>query len=777
MTNTTQPLPKVFEIYLELANYPIRAAHIRERMRTELFNRGVVSRDVFEQEVKAKAVLSQQREGLHHPLVEESEEIWERRKEQIREYLTYFYFAYNLPHRLFEDIVKQEIGHHDDHDLDISFNPELAPWDMLLAKGRQYEALPSERRSAVRHHLQEIIVVLIKAMISDNLQFVGIAKDYFSIADLAEIRRRRFGRGKIGGKAAGLMLAWNILRRSAQKLGSDLADHLAIPDSYFIGADVFYEFLEMNNLLDALNQKYKSPDEIRSDYRFLPQRFARGDFPDHIVEGLSELLKSLGPVPLIVRSSSLLEDSFSTSFAGKYESVFCPNQGSSEENLKALLCAISQVYGSVLNPDALLYRQRMGLVDYDERMAIIIQKVEGNEYKGRFFPTLAGVAFSRNPFLWTPRLEREQGFVRIVTGLGTRAVDRVADDYPRMIGLSHPTLRPEQAPDKIKHYSQRYMDVIDLQENKLRTVPVSGVLEQGYPWLRLLASLNQDGFIVPLISPATEFQPQDLVVTLDGLIERTSFVSRMQQVLRTLEQAYSVPVDVEFALSLAGKPRNPQVIIHLLQCRPQSNQEEGRSIQVPREVARQEILFTANYLVPNGVVDRIRYIVYVDPRQFARLALPTEKLEIARVVGRLNRVLEGERFILLGPGRWGSSNLDLGVKVTYGDIFNARMLVEIGLDQGGGAPELSHGTHFFQDLVEARIFPLAVFPDQPGSVFNRRFFSEAPNVLAGLLPEDATHEGAIKVVDVPAVREGRLLEVVMSADESKALAYFREYEE
>jgi hypothetical protein len=707
---TTPTLPKVFEIYLQLANYPILSDRIRRRMRDEVFARGVIARDVFEQEVEAKAKLSQQREGLDDPYHQETSAVWERRKQRIRNQLTDFYFAYNLPHRLLNDIIQGEIGQEDKDKLTMSFNPELAPWDVLFAKGKQYESLPSAEREQYRHHLEEIRAVLIKAMISDQLGFVGIARNFFSVADLEEIRRRRIGRGKIGGKAAGLMLAWNILRNDHSGGGSDLAERLAMPESFFVGADVFYDFLELNNLLDHLNQKYKPTEQFIADYEMLPERFAQGRFPQAIVAELTSLLDCVGQAPLIVRSSSLLEDNVNTSFAGKYDSIFCPNQGAREENLADLLWAISQVYASALNPDALLYRRQMGLIDYDERMAIIIQKVAGEQHKHLFFPTLAGVGFSRNPFLWTPRLKREEGFVRLVAGLGTRAVDRVPDDYPRMIGLSHPTLRPVQSARQIAHYSQHQMDVVDLTANELRTVAVRDVIDGGFPWLRLLASRFADGVIQPITSTATTVSPDEMVLTMDGVVERTDFVKMLKQVLATLESAYNCPVDVEFALEFRGTVRKPQPILHLLQCRPQSSSDQGVRIEVPNHVPRSDTLFTANYLVPNGIVDRIRYLVYVDPSQYARLAPPSEKLEIARAIGRLNQALKGERFILIGPGRWGSANMDLGVKVTYADVFNTKMLIELGYSQGGGMPEVSYGTHFFQDLVEARIFPLAVFP-------------------------------------------------------------------
>ncbi len=773
---TTPQLPKVFEIYLQLANYPILSDRIRRRMREEIFARGVIAFEVFELEVEEKAKLSQQREGLDDPFHQESIDVWERRKQRIRNQLTDFYFAYNLPHRLLTDIIQEQIGRDERDELTMSFNPELAPWDVLFAKGKQYEALPLAEREHYLHHLEEIRAVLIKAMISDQLGFVGIARNFFSVADLEEIRQHRIGRGKIGGKAAGLMLAWKILHHAQSGLGAELKERLAMPESFFLGADVFYDFLELNNLLEVLNQKYKATEQIIRDYQTLPGRFAAGRFPRAIVAELTTLLGYLGQSPLIVRSSSLLEDNVNTSFAGKYDSIFCPNQGTPQENLDDLLWAISQVYASALNPDALLYRQQMGLIDYDERMAIIIQKVSGEAHKQYYFPTLAGVGFSRNPFLWTPRLRREEGFVRLVAGLGTRAVDRVPDDYPRMIGLSHPTLRPSQNARQIAHYSQHQMDVVDLKANALATVPVRDVIGAGFPWQRLLASRFTDGVIQPITSTATDVPPDEMVLTLDGVIERTDFVPMIKLVLTTLEAAYGCPVDVEFALEFRGTVRKPEPILHILQCRPQSNSEQGARIEVPTDVPKHDILFTANYLIPNGIVDRIRYIVYVDPSQYARLSPASEKLEIARAIGRLNRALKDERFILIGPGRWGSSNMDLGVKVTYADVFNARMLVELGYSQTGGMPEVSYGTHFFQDLVEAQIFPLAVFPDHDGVLFDKRFLAEAPNQLDALLPGQAAAEGVLKVIDVPAVRDDHLLEVIMSSEQSRALARFRRYD-
>jgi hypothetical protein len=778
-------MPKVLALYLKITQYPILARRIRERMRQEIFSRGIISPHLFEEEVREKAVLSQQREGL----VQEPREIWNERVRWTREHLTDFYFAYNLPHELFEDIVQDLMAKRvpQPEDVILPFNPEIAPWAMLFAQGEEFESYPPEKRAQVQHHLQEIIVVLIKSMISDQLSFVGIAKEWFTIADLKEIHRRRIGRGKIGGKAAGLMLAWKILQQEDDDdelvlseveggvEGMDIKSHLAIPESYFIGADVFYDFLSLNRLHDTLNQKYKTREQIEADYPTIREAYIGGRFPDVVVYGLRELLEEVGDAPLIVRSSSLLEDNFGTSFAGKYDSFFCPNQGTPEENIEALTLAISKVYASVPSPVPILYRQHMGLVDYDERMAVLIQKVQGTQCCNFFFPALAGVGFSLNPFRWNPRIRQEDGFLRIVWGLGTRAVDRVANDYPRMVALSHPQLRPEGGAEEIKRYSQRFIDLIDLADNQLKTLPISEVLSVDYPSVRFLASVDKEGYLQPMFSQSRDIDPQKMVLTFETLLKDTTLVPLMKAILKKLERRYGWPVDIEFTVDIGSEYLHPSLMVHLVQCRPQSSHESDWRIKFPSAVHEEDILFSANKLVPHGLVPQIRYVVYVDPEKYDQIPDPTTKLQLARVVGHINQHLEGERFILMGPGRWGSSNMDLGLKVTYADIHNTSVLVEIAMTNGNGSPELSYGTHFFQNLVEARIYPLPLYPRQDDTVFKTTFFQESPNVLSDLIPSDGKYAEYIKVIDVPATTDGRHLEVVMDSEKGKAVGYLKHY--
>lgn len=767
-----QGIPKVLQLYLELSQYPVLGKLIRQRMREEIFGRKVVSLQLFEQEIHTKAAESQQREGITDPLTQETADAWQTRTEHIRDYLTDFYFAYNLPHDLFRDIVQEVISQRaPEHEVFLSFNPELAPWDLLFTQGESYEDYPPDELAKVQHHLSEIKVVLIKAMISDQLAFVRVARENLTIANLKAIRTHRIGRGKIGGKAAGLFLAYTILERKLQERGVTPTDLITMPESYFLGADVFYEFQSNNDLFPFMNQKYKEPGQMIADYPQTYQAYMSGQLPEYVQEALVAILDALGKSPLIVRSSSLLEDNFDRSFAGKYDSFFLPNQGTSEENLAALMEAIIKVYASVSRPDALIYRNQMGLTDYDERMAVLIQRVEGQHYGRYFFPAMAGVAFSYNPYRWNSRIRPEKGLVRLVTGLGTRAVDRVGSDYPRMIALSHPTLRPESGASMLRRYSQHRIDVLDLEDNEFKRLPISEVLGMDYPPLGAIMSVEHDGLIRPMISRPISLDPQQMVVTFDQLVARSDFVEIMSDVLAILDKAYGHAIDVEFTGEVVSTYPSPKVRLALLQCRTLSHSEDGQPGKIPSNVPAEDILFTTSQQVPNGTVTGIHYIVYVDPGAYAAILDPDERIAVGQVIGRLNQRLAGECFILMGPGRWGTSNILLGVKVTYADIYNTRMLIEVAHADGGIIPEVSYGTHFFQDLVEAHIYPLPLYPDDPDSVYCEEFLSNAPNVLADLLPADADCIDYIKVIDLPAVCNGRKLTVVMNSGADKAIGY------
>jgi len=477
---------RLMNIYYSLSQYPILSGRIRARMRKELFTRGVISPKTFEEQVRRLAIESQLREGLRNPYADEPGEVWEMRLNRVRDQHTDEVFSQQLSSELFEQLVK-EVLHERGMDFErslIGMNVELAPLDLVFEQAAAIERLTEDEREPYAARLEEIKVVLIRSMISDQLRYINVAKEWFTISDLTDIRVRKIGTGRIGGKAAGMLLAARILHNSADEAVRGCVN---VPESYFIGADELYTFMSLNDLFHWNDQKYKTEKEMRADFSKIQEDFERGQFPPDIVERLTEMLANLGDRPLIVRSSSLLEDNFGTSFAGKYESIFLPNQRGLMENVEDMLRAVKRIYASTLNPNALLYRRSRGLQDYDERMAILIQAVQGESFGRYFMPEFAGVAFSRNLYRWAPQIRREDGFVRLVWGLGTRAVDRVGNDYPRLIALSHPTLRPSNDPRLVRRYSQQYVDVLDLQDNEFKTLPVHDVINTEYPPLRFLA--------------------------------------------------------------------------------------------------------------------------------------------------------------------------------------------------------------------------------------------------------------------------------------------------
>jgi hypothetical protein len=189
-------------------------------------------------------------------------------------------------------------------------------------------------------------------------------------------------------------------------------------------------------------------------------------------------------------------------------------------------------------------------------------------------------------------------------------------------------------------------------------------------------------------------------------------------------------------------------------------------------VPADNIVFASSRTVCSGRVENIRFIVFVDPERYARIDNTADRTRIAQTVGRLNERLKGNAFIFVGPGRWGSSNPELGVPVSYADIFNADALVEVPMAIQDEEPEASYGTHFFQDLIEAEIFPVAVYPGKDDDRIDFDFFRSAPNALAFLCPDLADMAYLVTVIDVPSYRGGQVLELAMDAGTQEAMVAY-----
>jgi len=642
----------------------------------------------------------------------------------------------------------------------------IAPWDSVYRKLAQYAPEELEKLSD-SVEIQALRQELTQMLIGAHAQLRDLAERYLSIKDLLAIRNRLIGSGRIGGKAAGMLIARRILLEEDGKF--DFSKVLEEHDSFFVGSDVFFTFLVNNDLFRLRLRLTRNSRISHEEFHEVEDRFLAGRFPDEIMEQFRDLLDYFGQAPIIIRSSSLLEDSFGNAFAGKYRSEFCANQGSPEERMEVLLRAAKLIYASAVNPDALAYRRQRGLGESDEQMAILIQRVSGTLYRHYFFPPMAGVAFSYNLYRWTDRIDPGQGMIRLVMGLGTRAVNRLGRDYPRLIAASHPGLRPEMGA-KVAFYSQQQMDLLDLAKNEFRSLPVMEVAcNNDYPGIRFFLSELKDGYLRDMEGE----DPADLknpVLTFNRLISQTDFVEIIKELLSKLQNAYGYTVDTEFTAFVGEKG---EIRINLVQCRPLRLPGMTASTAIPESIPSERILFRAKRAIPGGVIRNIRYILYIDPISYAKNATIDEKRMMGRAVGTINRHTEvaQHRIMMMGPGRWGSSNINLGVNVTYSDINNTSVLVELAREENGHMPDVSYGTHFFLDLVESNIIYLPVHPDESETDFNHDFFTKSPNHLDLLLPDAEGLKNFIKLIDVPFVTGGATAQVIAEARNGSAICY------
>jgi len=581
------------------------------------------------------------------------------------------------------------------------------------------------------------------------------------------------GNGEIGGKAKGFIRAREILTSSAfQEKFPREAKLLRFPESFFVGTGVYEDFVERNKLHEVIARCKSCTEE--GDYERLKNSFFLSTFPSSIVHQLSELLNTI-EYPLAVRSSSVLEDQPGTSFAGKYDTVFISNRGTIGERTEQLLAAIKDVYASTHNPSAIQYRAKHHLLDEEERMAILLQEAVGLEYEGYFLPLMAGVGFSQNGYCWNKEIRKEDGLVRLVFGLGTRAVGR---GYARLFTPKKPMLRPEGTDVReIDKFSQATIDALDLNLNRIVSFHFSKVVKNGldcYPRAERLFSLREGSHLyIPVTNMWNpEHKP---VLTFDSILTSPwcglYLPSVMDVVFKSLEDGFRHPMDVEFAVRVDDDLKEAH--LYLVQARALSQRSSMAPHPIPKDVPDNDKLFSAFKSVPSAVIHNIEYIVYVDSFQYDQWPV-NDRHEVARVVGRINRLLEGKTFMLMGPGRWGSAKVELGVPTKYSEISNCAMLIEIARRTESYVPEVSFGTHFFQDLIEDCIVYMPLYPDEPGVIFNEDFLKRQ-NLFRQLLPDDyhAPYESLIWVVHVPQVSQGRFATAVLNGETEEALIYLK----
>jgi pyruvate,water dikinase len=555
-----------------------------------------------------------------------------------------------------------------------------------------------------------------------------LVEQYLTLEDFIAVRRRMIGIGSVGGKTLGMLVARAVLRQSAP----DLAARLEVHDSFFVGAEVFVGFLIENDVW-WLREKQKQAETFLTDLEEGRRRIREGHFPPLILEQFESMLDYFGEAPYIVRSSSVLEDARGNAFSGKYESIFVVNRGTREERLAALLAAVREVYASVLGEEALRYRQRRGLLDSEERMALLIMRVSGSAHGRYFYPQAAGVGLSCNPYVWHPDIDPRAGVVRLVFGLGTRAVDRSDDDYTRLVALNALHRRPETSFEEACDHAQRRMDCLDLVAGRQIALPLHEVL-------------REQGADLPLHLYCTEADDGHPWVTFEGLLRETVVPADLRRMLALLEEAFGAPVDIEFALNFLtdGSYR-----IHLLQCRTFQFRREVAGLAERLDAGARRALLTAHGAVI-GVSRELRLarVIYIVQSAYARLP-EQARYAVARIIGRFCRRHDESSggLLLVGPGRWGTSSPALGIPVSFAEINHASAICEVVAMHKGLIPDVSLGTHFFNDLVEYDTLYVAYFPHKTGNRIDSAWFEAAPNRLVAEDPASEEFADVIRVID------------------------------
>lgn len=593
---------------------------------------------------------------------------------------------------------------------------------------------------------------LTRMTISRDEKIVVLAEKYLGAEDILQVGRRMVGTGLIGGKAVGMLLAHAILRQADPRFEQRIETH----DSFYIGSDVYYTFLVRNGCWWIRSRPHTVEAMIEEAERSR-RRILTGNFPDYIERQFGDMLDYFGQSPIIVRSSSLLEDNFGNSFVGKYESIFCPNQGLRSERMADFLAAVRTVYASSLSEKAIRYRARRGILHLEERMGLLVQRVSGKHYGRLFYPEMAGVGYSCNPYVWSSDIDSAAGVVRLVFGLGTRAVDRSEDDYTRVVALDNPLRRPEADYGEKKRYTQHNCDVLDLNANQIESMQFSEVVERS-PGLPLDLFASRDHMLERMVQKMGRKDVFTWDISFGKLFTETPFVKDLREMLHCLQEAYGCPVDIEFTANSVGEK---DYKINLVQCRPLLVREGGPASEPPADLSSDDVVLKSREGIVGhsrkAVVDRV---VYVLPWQYNQLS-GSERVNVARVLGQLMHLEEArppECTMLLGPGRWGTSIPSLGVPVRFSEINKVSILCEVVPVQELYAPQVSLGTHFFSELVEMDILYFAIFPYREETLMRDEFWEQSPNSLAHVLPEAREWEAVIKVIDLREPTErGRLI--------------------
>jgi len=564
-------------------------------------------------------------------------------------------------------------------------------------------------------------------MMSRDERLRVMIKENFKPEDYFNVKKRMIGTGMIGGKACGMLLARKIIENKRPDIFEKFEPH----DSFYMGSDVFYTFIVENHFWD-IRIRQRKEEEFFSLADEFAKRLMEGKFSRDMEEEFVKLLEYYGQDPFIVRSSSILEDGFGNAFAGKYESVFCPNSGDMDRRLKELEDAIRTVYASTMSKSALDYRSRRGLQKRDEQMALLIQRVSGSYYGEYYMPCAAGVGYSYSPYRFMESLDPTAGMLRLVMGLGTSAVDRTEGSYPRLVSLDKPLATPAKDSSEKHRYSQRKLELINRGEGKLEQVSLD-IIKPFMPQYLKKLLLERDYDAERMFYDRGEHRIIEFI-SCQGVVAKEVLMQQMRDTLSTIQGAYEHPVDIEFTINLS---ENGDYVINLLQCRPLQVFEDLAETTLPENIDPSTILFECKKSAMGlSRTEKLDLIVYVDPVSYYNMPY-RDKYKVAKAIGTINWKMrdKNKKMLLMVPGRIGTTSPELGVPTAFADISEYEAICEISDSKAGYNPELSYGSHFFQDLVESGILYNAIFENEKTVHYNRNLLTGYKNILSELMDD------------------------------------------
>lgn len=759
----------LFQIHITLTQYPILSDQILAVMCERLVQDGFITYSEFEDHVREAAVLSQKREGLQNPFVQEAQHIWEKRLSRTRTSMIESSFARHYSLSVFDEIVNKILQDKYDRppNSNMWHNLQQATVETIFTQAQEIERIVGKDRQLYESQLMGAKVALIKKIITDELAYIDIAKNIFSISDLIEINQHKIGRGKVGGKAAGVILADRILRESPDY---EIRNSIAEMESFFFGTEEFYAFLSINNLLNWFDQKYSDHEKLVNDYAQIVEAFKAGEFSHEIVDNLKNTIKNIAGRPFIVRSSSLLEDRFDKSFTGMYDSYIIPNQSSPEAALESLLDAIRMIYASAFNPNAIAYLKRTGLLDYSDRMGILIQVIPGNTYGNYYFADIGGIGASLTPCSWKKGLENHTGgLLRLCAGMGTRISRRQPSECAIIIDLDSPNEVHTTFLEDENDISQTMIDVINIKENLFCSADIQDVINEDYPSFQWMAQCEQNGMLLPVIHGLDN---DHSVINFGELVKRTNFTRLMRDIGQTLEKACKKPIFYEFSVTIDMTiPAEPVFGIHILKCRPACLMNLPVKIDHPEPKSDSAILFTTDLFVMDGVIENIDYVVFVDPEQYRKLT-SAEQIRFAEVIELINDKMSSERFVFAAGHQWGTTAGRGGIPVNYMNNCNALAIIELSgwIPSQISSPMI--GTQLFHHYMESGIYCIITNADHADQI-DRSFFYTSENVTSVLvrdIPQEFTN--CISIRQTKGWRGAQSLTIDMNREKGLAKAFF-----